>query len=228
MAVLRIQRHVLVAAALLPLLLAACRIEKIDVAAAAAPSAPSPAGSFDNKAFDPSKQVAAMWDDKVLPAVRARAEDFDKLRAAMRADLNAAGARHGWRERGEGAPWSMSTRLVGKVVSVDTESSVGKVGVDVDGDGKADALVQIGPVMRGTSLRDGLSFVSFTQYANQIDYAQLANAFNQRAYDTALKSLPRDRLMGRTVHVLGTFAANGDDDEPPQILPVEFKLDDVR
>ena len=59
MAVLRIQRHVLVAAALLPLLLAACRIEKIDVAAAA-PSAPSPAGSFDNKAFDPSKQVAAM------------------------------------------------------------------------------------------------------------------------------------------------------------------------
>ena len=210
---------------LLPPLLVGCRIEKIEPVAAAS-AAPSPAGSFDNKAFDPTSQVAAMWTTKVLPAVRVRAEDFGKLRNEMRANLDAAGKAHGYRERGEGAPWSMTTWVHGKVVSVDTESSVGKVGVDVDGDGKADVLVQIGPVLRGTSLRDSLNFVSFTQYTNQIEYAQLANAFNQHAFDTVLKSLPRDRLQGRSVKALGTFAANGDDDELPQLTPVEFQLED--
>lgn len=210
---------------LLPPLLVGCRIEKIEPVAAAS-ATPSPAGSFDNKGFDPNGQVAAMWTAKVLPAVRARAEDFIKLREQMRANLDEAGKAHGYRERGEGAPWSMTTWVRGKVVSVDTESSVGKVGIDVDGDGKADVLVQIGPVLRGTSLRDSLSFVSFTQYTNQIEYAQLANAFNQRAFDTVLKSLPRDRLQGRNIKALGTFAANGDDDELPQLTPVELQLED--
>ena len=222
----RIPRIVAVAIALLPLLLGGCRIEKVDrTAAAASATQPTPAGSFENKAFDPAAVVSGLWDGQVLPAVRSRAEDFNKLRGAMRANLDAAGEKHGHRERGEGAPWSMNTRIQGKIVSVDTESSVGKVGVDVDADGKADVLVQIGPVMRGTSLRDSLSFVSFTQYTNQIEYAQLANAFNQRAFDTTLKSLPRDALQGRTVQVLGTFATNGDEDEPPQVTPVELKLE---
>jgi predicted lipoprotein len=205
-------------------LIGGCRLEKIDPAATA--SLPSALGSFDNKSFDPNGQVAAMWDSKVIPAVRGRAEDFNKLRDAMRANLDTAGQQHGHRERGEGAPWSMTTWVKGKVVSVDTGSSVGKIGVDVDGDGKADVLVQIGPVLRGTSLRDSLAFVSFTQYTNQIEYAQLANAFNQRAFDTALKGLPRDRLQGRAVWVLGTFATTGDDDEPPQVTPVEIRLED--
>lgn len=210
----------------LPLGLGACRIEKIEKLAA--PTTPSPAGSFDNKAFDPNGVVAAMWDSKVVPEVRDRAEDFNRLRTAMRANLDAAGQQHGHRERGEGAPWSMATRVKGRIVSVDTESSVGKIGIDVDDDAKADVLLQIGPVLRGTSLRDSLSFVSFTQYTNQIEFAQLANAFNQRAFDTALKNLPRERLQGRSVKALGTFSTTGDDDDLPQITPVELQLEDSR
>lgn len=203
------------------LLLGACRIEhKAEAVAGAAPSA---AGSFENKAFDPKAQVGAIWDSKVIPTLTARAGEFVALRTAMRAGLDAAGAAHGHRERGEGAPWNFVTTLKGRIVSVDVESGAGKVGVDVDGDGQADALVQIGPILRGTALRDSLPFISFTAYTNQIEFAQLANAFNDQAQANAMKPLPRDQLQGRGIELLGAFTTD-DANEPPLILPVQLKL----
>jgi predicted lipoprotein len=52
--------------------------------------------------------------------------------------------------------------------------------VDADGDGKADAKVQIGPAVRGTALRDTLEFVNFNEFKNQIEWAQFGKAFNEK------------------------------------------------
>jgi predicted lipoprotein len=201
--------------------LAGCRIEERSAADVSATAAP--AGSFENKAFDPAAQVQAAWTVKAVPELTARAGELGALRKAMAANLDAAGAQHGYRERGAGAPWNMATLVKGKIVSVDTESSAGKIGVDVDGDGQADAEVQIGPIMRGTSIRDGLSFISFTSYANQIDFAQLANAYNKKAFESALKDLPRDALKGKDVQVIGVFTTE-DGAEMPVVTPIELKL----
>lgn len=203
------------------LLLGGCRIEErspADLNTAAAP-----AGSFENKAFDPVAQVESVWSARVLPEMKSRAGELGALRKAMAASLDAAGAQHGFRERGPGAPWNMVTRLKGRIVSVDVEASAGKIGVDVDGDGQVDAEVQVGPVMRGTSIRDSLSFISFTSYANQIDFAQLANAFNKKAFATALKNLPREALKGREVELTGVFTTE-DGTLMPLVTPVELTL----
>ena len=201
-----------------------CRIErKAEASAPAAGQAPPPGGQFQNQAFDAKAQVADIWAGKVLPALQAKAGDFAALRTEMKAGLDQAGARHGHRERGEGAPWNFATRLKGRIVSVDTAVSAGKIGVDVDGDGQSDATVQVGPVLRGTALRDSLPFVSFTAYANQVEFAQLANAFNDHAYAVALKPLPRDALAGRTIELLGVFTTD-DANDTPVILPVQLTL----
>jgi predicted lipoprotein len=201
--------------------LAGCRIEERTPEETKAAAAP--AGSFENKDFDPKAQVEAAWAAKALPELKQRAGELGALRQAMAANLDAAGSAHGYRERGAGAPWNMATTLKGKIVTVDTESSAGRIGVDIDGDGKPDAEVQIGPVMRGTAIRDGLSFISFTSYTNQIDFAQLANAFNRKAFETALKSLPRDALQGKEVQLTGVFTTD-DAAQLPVITPVELKL----
>lgn len=208
------------------LLVGGCRIERRaeTPAAAAVGEAPPPGGQFANQAFDPKAQVADIWSDKVLPELRGRAGEFTALRAAMKAGLDAAGARHGHRERGEGAPWNFVTRMKGRIVSGDPSLSAARVDVDVDGDGKPDAQLQIGPVIRGTALRDALSFISFTAYTNQVEFAQLANAFNDHAAAQALKGLPRDKLVGRQVELLGVFTS-GDADDVPVILPVELTLE---
>jgi predicted lipoprotein len=65
--------------------------------------------------------------------------------------------------------------------------------------------VQIGPVIRGTVLRDSLDFVSFNAFTNQTDFAQFGKAFNVHVDRNALSKLPREGLVGRSVTVVGAF-----------------------
>ena len=205
--------------------LAGCRIEhRAPQAQAGAGSSPA-ANNFENKTFDPKAQVSDIWASKVIPTLKGKAGSFPDLQAAMQANLDDAGARYGHRERGEGAPWNFATSLKGKIVEANVESSAAKLGVDVDGDGKVDAEVQIGPVLRGTALRDSLPFISFTNYTNQVEFAQLANAFNDEAFKTTLKDLPRATLKGRSVELLGAFTS-GDATATPVITPVQLTLGD--
>lgn len=203
------------------LALSGCRIEH---KSAAQQQAASPAGSFENKSFNPQAEVAALWESKATPAIAAMALDFPQLRKQMQAGLDAAGAQHGHREKGEGAPWNLATTVTGKVVAVETEVSAGSADIDVDGDGRADVQIQIGPVVRGATIRDILPFISFTAYTNQIDFAQLANALNERAFEAStLKAADRSKLLGQKVTLTGVFTADNADDVPV-ITVTAFKV----
>ena len=67
-----------------------------------------------------------------------------------------------------------------------TDTRAATADVDIDGDGTADATVQLGPVIRGTTLRDVQPFFDFTAFRDQIAFAELARALNDQAYKTAL------------------------------------------
>jgi predicted lipoprotein len=149
--------------------------------------------------------VAGMWTAQVLPYMAEAATDLAALKPAIAAGLDAAGEAHGYRPKSEGAPWNFPVRLTGTVVSARTDTRAATADVDIDGDGQADATVQLGPVIRGTTLRDVQPFIDFTAYRDQIAFAELARALNDEAYRTALEPLPRDALVGRTVTVTGAF-----------------------
>jgi predicted lipoprotein len=86
-------------------------------------------------------------------------------------------------------------------------------------DGRADAAIQIGPVIRGTVLRDALSFIQFSQFVNQLEFARVGNALNDRVVQSVLVSLPKAGLEGSVVSFSGASsqpAAN----ELPEIVPV--------
>ena len=179
---------------------------------------------FAGKAADLQAQAAQVWDAKAMPLLDKRAVDFAELRAAMKAGLDPAGARYGYRERGEGAPWNFVTKFAGTLVAADTAVSAGTIDVDVDGDGKPDLQVLVGPVIEGTSIRDNLDFISFSSYTDQVQFAQLANAFNDRAYAQALKPVARDKLVvGAKVEGEGTFTTD-DGSDAPVVTPVRFAL----
>ncbi len=57
--------------------------------------------------------------------------------------------------------------------------------------------MQIGPVIRGTTLRDVLPFIDFTAFRNQIDFAELARGLNDQAYKTALEGGAAGRAGGQ-------------------------------
>ena len=137
-------------AALLVLALPACRILPTEQAA----KQEGVDTFFDDKSFDPDKMVREMWDAKVIPYLTAKAGAFPAVRDLARSNADEAGKTYGFRQKEGNSPWTLVTRIDGKIVAANTTSRAGTIDVDADGDGKADVTVQIGPAMRGTALRD--------------------------------------------------------------------------
>ena len=156
--------------------------------------------------------VPEMWTTQVLPHMAQAATDLATLKAAIAAGLDAAGEAYGHRPKSEGAPWNFPVKASGTVLAAKTDTRAATADIDIDGDGQPDATVQLGPVIRGTTLRDVQPFIDFTAYRDQIAFAELARALNDEAYRTALEPLPRDALVGRTVTITGalTMKAPGD------------------
>jgi predicted lipoprotein len=189
------------------------------------PEAAKSGDSYTDDGFDADKMVASAWQSKVVPSIEHRATDFATLKPALAADADAAGKKYGYRGKDESAPWNFPTRVKGTIVSVDTSSSQGTIGVDTSGSGKADVTVDIGPTLLGTTLRDSLDFVAFTDFKNQIDYAKFGTALNAYTATHVLAKLPRNDLKGKTVSVVGSFTNDGMSDIP-EVVPLEVTLGD--
>ena len=193
-------------AACLPLLalLPGCRLIRTSAVQGGA-EAGGPGGSA--AAADPQARAASLWDARIVPYLQGKAGPFEALQAQIASDPAGALRAHGYRQSTTDAPPVYIARLEGRIAAADTASMAGTVDVAGGGSDKAIAQVQIGPVIRGTALRDALAFVSFDQFANQIDYADFARALDHIVRDRVVHGVPRTGLVGRHVSVLGVFRA---------------------
>ncbi|WP_082905571.1 DUF2291 family protein [Bradyrhizobium centrolobii] len=149
--------------------------------------------------FDANGYVDKIWASKVLPDFKGRAMELDTLLTDVAKDPDKAGQVHGHRE-GDGNPWTYEVKGEGKVVAVDTASRHAIVSVEsqtASGPRKVD--LQIGPVVFGTMLRDALPFIKFGDFVNQIQYAQVSRALNDRASKSVRESFDPADAMGKSV-----------------------------
>ncbi len=173
--------------------------------------------------FDAAAYVASIWSSKLVPAVLSSAVDLRTLLAALEADAGAASRKYGQRE-GEG-PFHFMVKGRGRVLALDTRSRTGLISIDlVPGDGTPDAFLQVGPVIRGTSLRDAVGFIRFGQFVNQLEFAEVANELNARVGNAILARLTLPAMRGKVVSFYGTFTpASG---SPAEIVPVKLDVEE--
>ncbi len=200
-------------------LLGACRFVPTAEVQALANGGPTNRGGV----FDPDKMVASIWASKVVPYFEEKAGPFVEVRDLAAKSPEDAGAKFGYRAKSEDAPWTLMVKIDGRIVAADTELRAATIGVDATGQGKADATVQIGPAMFGTSIRDALGFVSFNDFTNQIDFARYGDAFNAYVNRNTLEKLPRKDLVGRKVTLIGAYALDSSG-APPVVTPVEITI----
>jgi predicted lipoprotein len=159
-------------------------------------------------------RIAALLDKtyeaELLPLIAVKALPVAELRTALAGGLETAGAAHGNKGSGEGAAWNFAVKGEGRVVEANLTSRARKAMLDTDGDGAADVTLQLGPVIKGTSLRDVAPFYRFGDFRDQIEFAKLARALNDRA--SAGLMVPEGELLGKTVSFAGTvdLKATGD------------------
>lgn len=203
-------------AALVAAALPGCKIIKT-------PTAEEKAAAAAKTAFDPNAKVEAIWQSQAVPYYQKRAGELKDVVAAVAAGPDQAGEKYGNPRKQASAPWTYVVKFTGKVVAADTQSRAATLDVDADGDGKADAKVQIGPALRGTALRDTLDFVNFNEFKNQIEWAQFGKAFNEKANTAFLSAVPRDGITGKTVTVVGAFPLPSGSDLP-LVTPSELTV----
>jgi len=175
------------------------------------------------RAFDAATYVGGIWDTQVIPHFTAQAADAATIADAVAGDPGAAGEQFGHRA-GPGSPWTYAVRGEGRVVAVDTASRRGLMRVDVGPPGKPrEVVLQIGPVVVGTALRDNLPFVSFGNFVNQLEFAQVSRSLNDRAVATIRTDFPFDSATGKVVRFAGA-AIQASADQPLQVTPVSLEL----
>ena len=187
---------------------------------------PLPGSGASESRSDPAQSAAAkfvepIWASKVLPAIQDKAEDIATVLPEIRANPEAAGQKHGRREATN--PYNYIVKGTGKVVEVNTQSQAGTAIVEIPGLDEKIAL-QIGPVVRGTSVRDATGEVSFNQFSNQLDYADVAKEMNARALKAAVGKVSPASLAGKTITFLGVFTFDPRAKPPLLITPVRIDL----
>jgi predicted lipoprotein len=155
--------------------------------------------------------VDPIWVAKVLPAIQEKAQDIAKILPEIRADPEAAGQKYGRSEATN--PYNYMVKGTGKVTEIHNESQAGTAVVEIPGLNEKIAL-QIGPVVRGTALRDATGVVSFNQFSNQLDYADgkalevAANlARKSRRREAHSDSAHAESPSGATAHTRGDHQA---------------------
>ncbi len=96
------------------------------------------------------------------------------------------------------------------VAEIDRKSRIGlaRLRLPWAKDGQA-AAIQIGPVLRGTALRDALEFVRFTDFVNQLEFAGVANALNDRVDQRRVGRSEHRRACRPRGHLRGRRAIKG-------------------
>jgi predicted lipoprotein len=183
-----------------------CRVATVrplDQAVATAQNEGPSAGPFDAQAL-----VASVWETEVLRA----------LDGAVDAGALARGS--------VGVAGPAVVRGRGRVVEVDTRSRAGNAIVEMEGEPAARVVVQVGPVLTGTAVRDAIPALGFDRFVNQIQHADVGNELNARVERDVLAGLDRERLRGRRVSFAGMAVV--EPGRPPLVTPVRLEVEDRR
>ena len=165
---------------------------------------------FSDSGFDPRAYVASIWEEKVLPCIDKRAADIAEVLSALKASEGEASKKYGYRLGNEGTFYNFAVKGKVKILHVNTESRNGLAYVDVAPfDGKEDCLIQIGPVFKGTSIRDMLDFISLNSFANQVEFARLASELNARVREKVIGPIDPAAMAGKMYSMTAVFTLDG-------------------
>jgi predicted lipoprotein len=167
---------------------------------------PAAGTTGEGRAFDAVAFVGSIWRSEVLRALEGAG------------DVAAIAG---------GAPGSQSAPVVvrgrGRVADVDTRSRSGTARIELDGPAHTVVIVQVGPVLTGTAIRDALPALGFDRFVNQIQHADVGNELNARVERDVLSKLDRRALRSRRVSFRGMVTV--EEGRPLTITPVVFEVE---
>lgn len=157
-----------------------------------------------SEAFDPVTYVDGIWESQIVPTILEKAVELPPVLTAIESDLTAAGAE--FATVSPSGALNFVVRGQGTVASVDTDSRNGTAVIQVNGySGLATIVLQIGPLVRGDSVRDGVGFIKFGDFKDQTEFGQVSKELNRRVTKAVIGDLDLTTLVGKQVTFDGVF-----------------------
>lgn len=178
---------------------------------------------FGSSDFDVNAYVKDIWDNQLFSYYDDKKQDAATVIADVAKDVNAAGESYGFGSSGQGSSWSFVVSGTGKVLEVNQESRQGLMLVDLAPyDGKADLKLQIGPIIKGTAIRDTIDTIKLSDFANQVLFASISKAFNEKVMTDVLGSLDMTTMKDKEISFLGAFTYTSPDEV--LVTPVQVEV----
>ena len=145
--------------------------------------------------FNAGDDVAAIWDESAMPELEEKAV--------------ALADEYGRYSMGDSGELSYVVKGTGTVEEVNTESQAGYMTVKLDNySGAEEIRIQIGPVYKGSSIRDSLSFLNFNDYTNQQDWAAISQSINSLIDEEVVQAADPSSLQGASINFTGAFTVS--------------------
>ena len=158
------------------------------------------------------------WQKNIVPQVVENARPVAELMAALQAekDVDAVCKTLGYRSQEEN-PCIFYVKVEGGITNIDAKSRSGKMTItDISG---TNIVVQTGPTLRGTLLRDAYKGASYEHFNDQVLFGEYGRAINEQAINMIQSAKLK---TGETVQVYGVFSAWDIPQTIPDITPAKI------
>jgi predicted lipoprotein len=171
--------------------------------------------------FDANAYVYVTWP-KVSTFFQANAHDLATVLSDLAKNADAADKAYGQAPAADGGAWTFAVKGQGRVTQSDVKSAHGTLTLDLP-NVSSPVILQVGPVVFGSAVRDCLPFLNFATFVHQIEYAEVSHALNTRAMAGIRHGVDFATLIGKTITFSGGMAdpsATGEIDVTPVTLTV--------
>ncbi|QEK19266.1 DUF2291 domain-containing protein [[Clostridium] hylemonae] len=159
--------------------------------------------------FNAGDDVEAIWEESALPEMNENAVDLKEFLEESNGDLTALADEYGKYSMGDSGELSYVVKGSGTVEEVNTQSQAGYIAIKLDGYNGTEVIkIQIGPVYKGSSIRDSLSFIKFGDYKNQEQWAAVSQSINEVVAKDVVEPAKPDSLQGKTISFVGAFTVS--------------------
>lgn len=171
--------------------------------------------------FSAGDDVAGFWESKAIPELNEEAVDLKDFLTEANGDLKSLADKYGTYSMGTSGELTYTVKGRGTVQNVNTESKAGSMTIQLDDySGSEEVKIQIGTVIKGSSVRDSLSFIKFGDYTNQEDYAAISQSINAIIMENVISPEKASTMDGKHISFVGCFTVK--DDTTVLITPVEI------
>ena len=178
---------------------------------------------FNSVNFDPQTYIDSMFQNDAIPVLKEKAVDLVKVLMAANGNIKSVGEKFGVRAD-SGNAYNFLIKAIAAVKEVNTTQRAGYAILTLEGySGNETLKLQLGPVFKGTAVRDVMPMIKFDDFKNQVVYANLSTAIHANIAANLFKSIDVNNLVGKKIEFYGAFTDNGGSELVITPFALEFK-----